>query len=113
MTGTVVLEIVGSDQEESRPLAGSLGIAPVQSESGCSCDRARRTLRPCGHWACRSECSDCPANKLWRGEQGSWCGCAKPGRDGVLACGHCSCGYGCYEVVRGDSGAAMRQAPYA
>ena len=73
----------------------------------------QRKIRPCGHYAGERECNDCPANKLWRDEQDSWCGCAKPGRDGVLACGHCSCGYGCFEVVRGESVAAMQIVPCA
>ena len=96
---------------ESDPLADSLGIDPVKLENGCGCDRPRWEIRPCGHCACESECNDCPANKLWRDEQESWCGCARPGEDGVLACGHCDCGYGCFEVVRGESHAAPHKAP--
>ena len=72
------------------PLADSLGTAPERLGNGCGCDRPRWSVRPCGHCACASECNDCPANKLWRDELESWCGCAKPGQDGVLGCGHCS-----------------------
>ena len=94
---------------EGNLLDDSLGIDPVKLENGCGCDRPRWKIRPCGHCACKSECNGCPANKLWRDDQDSWCGCAKPGYDGVLACGHCGCGYGCFEVVRGDSHAPMQK----
>jgi len=77
----------------------------------CGCDRPRWNVRPCGHCTCRSECDDCWANKLWRCELESWCGCARPGEKGVLECGHCACGYGCFEVVRNGSHAAPRKAP--
>ena len=109
MSGTVILSSKDSDLS-----ADSLGIAPEQLDNGkCGCDRPRWNLRPCGHCSCASACDDCPANKLWRAEQESWCGCAQPGRTGVLGCGHCSCGYGCHEVVRNGSDAAMRKAPCA
>ena len=95
------------------PLADSLGTAPERLGNGCGCDRPRWEVRPCGHCACSSECNDCPANKLWRDEQDSWCGCAKPGQDGVLGCGHCSCGFGCFETVRNGSHAPMQIVPCA
>ena len=100
-------------EDEKDSLADSLGIDPVRLENGCGCDRRRREVRPCGHCACQAECDDCPANKLWRGEQESWCGCMRPGREGVLACGHCACGYGCFEVVRGGSQAPKQKVPCA
>ena len=95
------------------PLADSLGILPEQLGNGCGCDRPRWSVRPCGHCGCQSECGDCPANRLWRDEQDSWCGCAKPGHDGVLDCGHCGCGHGCFETVRNGSHAPMRIVPCA
>ena len=113
MTGTNVLEIVDSVDYESDPLADSLGVPPEQLGHGCGCDRPRWLILPCGHCACRCacECGGCPANKLWRDQQESWCGCAEPGRDGVLACGHCACEFGCFEVVRNGSHAAMQKVP--
>ena len=98
-------------EEETGPPADSLGIDPERLGGGCGCDRPRWTVRPCGHCACRSECNDCAANKLWRDEQDAWCGCSQPGRDGVLECGHCACTYGCFEHVRGNSEAPMLKAP--
>jgi hypothetical protein len=111
MIGTVVLEIVNDDENE--PLADSLGIPLAKSDSGGDCDRPRWNVRPCGHGAGEAECDDCPANKLWRWEQESWCGCMQPGRDGILACGHCSCGFGCFEVVRNGSHASPQKVPCA
>ena len=112
MTRTHVLEVVNFD-DETDTLADSLGVAREQLAGGCGCDRPRWSVRPCGDCACQSECNDCPANKLWRDEQDSWCGCMQPGGDGVLACGHCSCAYGCFEVVRNGSHAAMQKVPCA
>ena len=111
MTSVCVPDFVNV-QDELDPLADSLGIPPERLDNGkCGCDRPRRNIRPCGHCSCASECDDCPANLLWRDEQDSWCGCAQPGRNGVLVCGHCSCGYGCFEVVRNGSHAAMQKVP--
>jgi hypothetical protein len=107
MTRTIVLNIRKDDDS----LADSLGILPEQLGGGCGCDRPRWEIRPCGHCACGSSCDDCPANKLWRDEQESWCGCARPGYEGVLDCGHCACGHGCNEVVRNGSDAAMQKVP--
>ena len=109
MTRTNVLKIRKDDDS----LADSLGILPEQLGGGCGCDRPRWEIRPCGHCGCGSSCDDCPANKLWRDEQDSWCGCARPGCDGVLACGHCGCGFGCFEFVRNGSHAPMQKAPCA
>ena len=104
--------VISCDGKDGDPLADSLGIPPEQLSGGrCGCYRPRWDIRPCGHCACESECDDCPANKLWRDEQVSWCGCARPGYDGVLECGHCTCGYACFEVVRGDSQAPMQKVP--
>ena len=113
MTRVDVLHFGNVEENETDPLADSLGIAPELLDHGCGCDRPRLRIRPCGHCACASRCDDCAANKLWRDEQDSWCGCAQPGRNGVLACGHCGCGYGCYEVVRNGSGAPMQKVPCA
>ncbi len=98
--------------ENGDPLADSLGIHLDKLDNGrCGCDRPRWNVRPCGHCACECECDDCPANKLWRDQQESWCGCARPGNEGVLECGHCACGYGCHEVVRNGSDAPMQKVP--
>ena len=100
------------EDEHGDPLEDSLGIPPEQLSGGrCGCDRPRWNIRPCGHCKCESECDGCPANKLWRDEQDSWCGCARPGYDGILECGHCTCGYACFEAVRGDSEAPMQKVP--
>ena len=100
--------------ENGDPLDDRAGVCPGKLDNGkCGCDRPRWSVRPCGHYGCESECGDCPANRLWRDEQESWCGCARPGSEGVLACGHCSCGYGCQEVGRSGCDAAMRKAPCA
>ena len=72
---------------EDDSLAGSPGTSPVRSEDG-----------PCG-----SECDGCRVNLIWKDEQESWCGCARPGFE-VLPCGHCACGNGlCLELVRNGS----------
>ena len=114
MTGIDVLTILNPEVDDSDPLEDSLGIRPEQLDGGtCGCDRPRWELLPCGHCSCASECNDCPANKLWRREQESWCGCAQPGRNSVLDCGHCDCGHGCFEVVRNGSHAAMQKVPCA
>ena len=95
--------------EESDPLADSLGIDPVRLDNGCGCDRPRWALRPCGHCSCGGLCNDCPANRIWKYEQESWCGCARPG-DKVLPCGHCRCGNGlCMEVVRNGEALVVRR----
>lgn len=104
-TELVPASIIDADDD---PLADSLGISPEQLGCGCGCDRPRWTVRPCGHCACQSECNDCPANKLWRDEQDSWCGCARPGENGVLDCGHCGCGHGCFDAVRNGSHSPMQ-----
>ena len=115
MTSVCVSDFVNV-QDETDPLADSLGIAPEKLDNGkCGCDWPRWSVLPCGHCACRCACEGdgCAANRLWRDEQESWCGCAQPGRNGVLECGHCACLYGCFEVVRNGSDAAMRKVPCA
>ena len=90
------------DKEDE--LAEGLAFLAEQLVGGmCGCDRARWSVLPCGHCACKCECDGCPENLIWRvlteWEQVSWCGCDEPGKE-VLSCGHCACGNGlCVEFV--------------